>query len=362
MEKLFEPYQLGPIELSNRMVIAPMTRRRAENEGLSPNDIMVTYYEQRASAGLIVTEGSQVSPEGYGYTHTPGCYSEEQVEGWKKITRAVHVKGGKIFLQIWHVGAFSHPLLQPEGRLPLSASDVAPPGEVLTLEGHKPYVSPKPMTHEEIRKTVEDFANATRNAKAAGFDGVEIHGAHNYLIDQFLQDGSNKRDDEYGGSLENRARFLFEVLDAVCDAWEPERVGIRLSPAVNRLGNGDSNPTQTFSYVIERLNEYNLAFLHISEFGRPDFRDNEDANTLLPFYRKIYKGTLISCGSYSKESAMRTLDDGKADLIAFGKPFISNPDLVERFKLDESLNPPRKETFYHGGAKGYIDYPALNEL
>jgi N-ethylmaleimide reductase len=361
MEKLFEPYHSGNLSLKNRMVIAPMTRRRAENEHLAPNDLIVEYYEQRASAGLIVTEGSQVSPEGYGYTFTPGCYSDEQVEGWKKVTQAVHEKGGKIFLQIWHVGPYSHPLLQQNGKLPLAASDVKPEGQVLTQEGHKPYVTAKSMDLDEIKKTVEDFGRAAANAKKAGFDGVEIHGAHGYLIDQFLKDGTNKRTDAYGGPVENRARFLFEVLDKVCSSWSPQKTAIRLSPGVNRPGSGDADPDTTYGYVVEKLNEYDLAYLHISEFGNPGFRNDKDQNTLLPKYRKLYNGTLVSCGNYTRESAIRAIDANEADLIAFGKLFISNPDLVERFIRDASLNEPRKDTFYHGGAKGYVDYSFLDQ-
>ena len=360
MEKLFKPFQSSALDLTNRLVIAPMTRRRAENKDLAPTEMVAEYYKQRASAGLIISEGSQVSPQGYGYTFTPGCYSDAQIEGWKKVTKAVHAKGGKIFLQIWHVGAFSHPLLQPNGQLPLSASDIAPEGQVLTLKGHKNYVSPKPMTIEEINKTIEDFGQAAANAKVAGFDGVEIHAAHGYLIDQFLQDGANKRKDEYGGSVENRAKFLFKVLDKVCKAWSPQHTGIRLSPSVTRLGSGESDPKKTYGYVVDKLNDYNLAFLHLSEFGKPDFREHSNENSILPIYRKIYNGTLISCGSYTRESAIRTIDNNEADLIAFGKLFISNPDLYERFKKNAPLNTVQQDTFYHGGKKGYIDYPFLD--
>lgn len=342
------------------MVIAPMTRRRAENENLAPDEMTALYYTQRASAGLIITEGSQISPQAYGYTFTPGCYSEEQIEGWKKVTKAVHEKGGKIFLQVWHVGPYSHPLLQAGGHLPVSASDIRPEGQVLTQEGHKEYVAPRPMTIDEIYQTADDFGNAAINAKEAGFDGIEIHGAHGYLIDQFIKDGTNKRDDEFGGSIENRAKFLFLIIDKVTKAWSAERTGLRLSPGLNRPGAGDSNPEKTYGYIVKKLNDYNLAFLHISEFGGADFREHPE-ESVLPIYRKQYKGTLISCGSYTRETAIRAVENESADLIAFGKPFISNPDLVERFKKNVSLNKPDKATFYHGGSKGYTDYPFLNE-
>lgn len=360
-EKLFTPFKTGALDLQNRLVIAPMTRRRAENANLEPNDLMVEYYGQRASAGLIITEGSQVSPDGYGYMYTPGCYSESQMKGWKKVTEGVHALGGKIFLQIWHVGALSHPLLQPGNNLPLSASAITPQGEVLTPEGHKRYVQSKPMNFSEIREAVRDFGLAAANAKSAGFDGVEIHGAHGYLLDQFLRDGTNKREDEYGGTVENRARFLFEVLDEVCSNWSPEHVGLRLSPKFNRPGFEDSNPEETFGYVVDKLNDYSLAYLHISEFGSPGFREDAAQNTLLPYYRDIYHGTLISCGNHTRKSAIETVEKGFADLVAFGKLFISNPDLVERLRVNAQLNEPDKETFYHGGPKGYTDYPFLVE-
>jgi len=361
MEKLFQPFSLGSIKLQNRIVMAPLTRRRATNEYLAPDEIIVRYYEQRAGTGLIVSEGSQISPVGYGYTGSPGCYSNEQIKGWKEVTNAVHKKGGKIFLQIWHVGPYSHPLLQPNGQLPVSASDVKPEGEVLTREGRKPYVTPRPLKEAEIYQTIDDFGTATKNAKNAGFDGVEIHGAHGYIIDQFIKDGTNKRKDDFGGPVENRAKFLFLVLEKVIEAWSADRVGIRLSPGIVRPDAVESHPQKTYGYIVEKLNDYSLAYLHLSEMISPDVRSNQPEKLILPFYRKLFKGNLISCGGYTRETAIQTIDEGNADLIAFGKMIISNPDLVKRLETDAPLNPYDKDTFYHGGEKGYTDYPFLDE-
>ena len=355
--RLFQAFQLGGIILSNRCVMAPLTRRRAENPGLVPNDLMAEYYRQRSSAGLIISEGSPVSPRAYGYTHTPGCYTDGQLEGWKKITGAVHDAGGKIFMQLWHVGPFSHKMLQTDGQPPLSASNITPVGEVLTSIGRIEYGEAKAMTHDEIRETVADFGRAARNALGAGFDGVEVHGAHAYLIDQFIMDGTNKRNDQYGGSIENRSRFLFEVLDEIVAHIPASRVGLRLSPKRVRPGMSDSNPELTYGYIIERLNDYQLAYLHISEMIKPEIRASLPEKTFVPHARELYSGTLISCGGHTLESATRMLDAGHADLIAFGKPFISNPDLVHRLKTGAPLTDPDEDTFYHGGEKGYTDYP-----
>lgn len=361
MEKLFQAFKLGSIKLQNRVVMAPLTRRRAENKFLAPDETIALYYAQRSSAGLIISEGSQISPVGYGYTGSPGCYSEEQIAGWKQVTKAVHEKGGKIVLQIWHVGSFSHPLLQPNGQLPVSATDIKPEGEVLTQEGHKAYVAPRPLTEAEIYQTIDDFGTATKNAKIAGFDGVEIHGAHGYLVDQFIKDGTNKREDDFGGSVENRAKFLFLVLEKVIEAWSADKVGIRLSPGIVRPDTVESNPEKTYGYIVEKLNDYQIAFLHLSEMITANVRTNHPEKLILPFYRKLYKGNLISCGGYTRETAIQTIDKGEADLIAFGKAFISNPDLVERLIQKAPLTLPDKDTFYHGGKKGYVDYSSLSD-
>ncbi len=354
---LFEPYDLGLVRLSNRIVMAPLTRRRAENSDLSPNDLMCEYYGQRASAGLIISEGSQISPRAYGYSHSPGCYSPVQIQAWKKVTDTVHKRGGKIFLQLWHVGPFSHRLLQPENQSPLAASIVTPEGDVLTSSGRVPYEAARPMTHDEIEQTISDFGQAAKNAMLSGFDGVEVHGAHAYLIDQFIMDGTNKRIDVYGGSIENRSRLLFRILDEVLMHLPSEKMGLRLSPGLVKGGMSDANPQRTFTYIIEKLNEYKLAYLHLSEMMTPKERLSLPGNSIVPYFRKIYKGTLISCGGHSLESANRMIRKGEADMIAFGKPFISNPDLVFRLAKHAPIEPFDTATFYHGGAKGYTDYP-----
>jgi N-ethylmaleimide reductase len=358
---LFQPFKLKELELSNRIVMAPLTRRRAENEQLAPNDLIAEYYRQRSSAGLIISEGSQISPYGYGYTHSPGCYSHDQVKGWKKVTEAVHKAGGRIFLQLWHVGPFSHKMLQPGNQYPLSASRITPEGDVLTPRGRVSYESSREMTREEIIRTVQEFGMAATNAMDAGFDGVEIHGAHAYVIDQFIMDGTNKRKDEFGGPIENRSRFLFMVIDEVLKRIPSAKTGLRLSPKPFKPGMQDSNPEETYGYIVNRLNEYNLAYLHVSEMIPPEIRYSKPTESIVPYYRKIYKGNLISCGGHGLESALRMLEKDHADLIAFGKPFISNPDLVERLRVNAPLTIPDKQTFYRGGERGYIDYPIMEK-
>jgi N-ethylmaleimide reductase len=354
---LLEPFKLQHTNLQNRMAMAPMTRRRAENPELAADGMTALYYVQRSSTGLLITEGSQISPEAYGYTYSPGCYSEAQINGWKNVTDAVHQVGGKIFMQLWHVGPFSHPDLQPGNQKPLAASPVRPSGEVLTYSGHKLYEEAREMTIDEIYKTVADFGNAAENAMTAGFDGVEIHGAHAYIIDQFIMDGTNKRTDEFGGSIENRAKFLFLIIDEILKHLPKENVGLRLSPREVRPGMSDSNPEKTYGYIVEKLNDYGLCYLHLSEFISPEDRLNYPERSFIPYYRKIYNGTLISCGGHSLGSANRMLERNEADMIAFGKPLISNPDLAKRFGVGAPLTEPDKSTFYHGGAKGYVDYP-----
>ncbi len=356
---LFQPYSINLLKLSNRIVMAPLTRRRADNAALAADEVVALYYAQRASAGLIIAEGSQISPQAYGYTGSPGCYTEKQLAGWNKVTRAVHAAGGKIFLQLWHVGPFSHRLLQPEGKAPVSASPVTPEGDVLTAEGRFPYEASRDMSKKEILQTVSDFARAARSAIIAGFDGVEIHGAHAYVIDQFIMDGTNKRTDEFGGNKENRARFLFMIIEAILEQIPSSKVGLRLSPRSVKKGMEDSNPEDTYGYIAEQLNSYDLAYLHISEMMTPEERLADPGKSIVPFYRNIFKGPLISCGGHTRQSAMQMLEDQHADLIAFGKPFISNPDLAERLQHNAPLTPWDKDTFYHGGKKGYIDYPTL---
>ncbi|MDX2212724.1 MAG: alkene reductase [Oculatellaceae cyanobacterium bins.114] len=341
---LFSPVKLGRYELPNRIVMAPLTRNRA-GAGLVPTEMNATYYVQRASAGLIVTEATQVSPQGMGYPNTPGIYSPEQVEGWRLVTEAVHQQGGRIFLQLWHVGRISDPSLQPDGGLPVAPSAIAA----------KDHVTPRALDIEEIPGIVEAYRQGAANALAAGFDGVEIHGANGYLIDQFLQDSTNHRTDAYGGAIENRARFMLEVVEAVTGVWGADRVGIRLSPNGTFNDMADSDPTATFTYAVKALNPYNLAYLHLVE---PRTGDQNDLGA--PYFRPIFDGTLISAGGYDRDMGNEAIAKGDADLIAYGRWFISNPDLPNRFASDAPLNPYDRDTFYGGDAKGYIDYPTLS--
>lgn len=357
---LFSPVQLGAYTLPNRIVMAPMTRLRAVNS--IPNSLMATYYAQRASAGLIVTECTMVSPLSNGYMNCPGIYSSEQVEGWKQITEAVHAKGGKIFLQLWHSGRVGHPALL-NGELPVAPSAIASPGTLHTPIGKVNIDTPRALETEEIPEIVAQFGKGAENAMEAGFDGVELHGAFGYLIDQFLQDGSNQRSDIYGGSVENRARFLLEVVEAVTGVWGSDRVGIKLSPSNTFYGMQDSNPKATFSYVIDALNRYHLAYIHLMEPNEQDLATREVLNPVLPIFRPIYNGTIISNGGYDKAKGNTVIAAGNADLVSFGKLFISNPDLPQRFAVDAELNQPNPKTFYGMGdnnlEQGYTDYPAL---
>ncbi|WP_414551451.1 alkene reductase [Anabaena sp. CCY 0017] len=355
---LFASVQLGPYTLPNRIVMAPMTRNRS-GEGNVPTAINAKYYAQRATAGLIVTEATQVSPQGVGYPATPGIHSPEQIEGWRQVTDAVHNAGGRIFLQLWHVGRISHPSLQPDGALPVAPSAIAPVGEAMTYTGSQPFVTPRALETEEIADVVDQFRQGSKNALAAGFDGVEIHGAFGYLLDQFLQDSANQRSDRYGGSIENRARFLLEVTEAVCSVWGGNRVGIKLSPSNTYNDIRDSNPKATFSYVIDALNQFGLGYIHLME---PTPADIRHGGTAIPvdYFRAIYQGTLITNGGYDKEKANSAIASCNADLVSFGTLYIANPDLPERFRLDTALNEPDRSSFYGGDEKGYIDYSFLN--
>jgi N-ethylmaleimide reductase len=358
-QPLLTSVKLGDYELKNRVVMAPMTRDRADNPGLAPTDLHAEYYAQRAGAGLIVTEGSQVSLQGTGYVNTPGIYSPEQVAGWKQVTEAVHAQGGRIFLQLWHVGAISHPDFH-DGALPVSASPFNPQGKAYTPAGQlKDTVEARALTQAEVKATVADFAQGARNAIAAGFDGVEIHGANSYLIEQFLRDSSNKRTDEYGGPIENRARFLFEVVEAVVQAVGAGKTGLRLSPANTWNVPADSDSRALYDYVIAKLNGYGLAYVHLREPAGDVSAIPNMVQDVSAHYRKIFKGTLITNTGYTRESGNAAIAAGQADLVAFGVPFIANPDLVERFRSGAELAKPDQATFYTPGAKGYIDYPAL---
>jgi N-ethylmaleimide reductase len=357
LKKLFTPYSLGPQALPNRIVMAPMTRSRA-GQGNVPGPLNALYYTQRASAGLIITEATQVTPEGQGYISTPGIHSDEQVEGWKLVTKAVHDAGGRIFLQLWHVGRISHPSYQPNGQLPVSASAIAPEGNIYTPQGMKPFVAPRALDLSEIPGVVQQYRAGAQNALEAGFDGVEIHAANGYLIDQFLEDGSNKRTDAYGGPIQNRARFMLEVTKAVIDVWGKDRVGIRLSPGGSFNSMSDSNTVETFSYAVKELDKLGLVYVHIKEAAGADLRHG---GSLVPakFFRPLFKRTIIANTGYTGQRAEEALNEGAADLIAFGVPYLANPDLPYRLKTGAPLNAPDQKSFYGGTEKGYTDYPAL---
>ncbi|MDE8342312.1 MAG: alkene reductase [Acidocella sp.] len=349
MPSLFDPLTLGDITLPNRIIMAPLTRARAGVERM-PNALMAHYYAERASAGLIISEATSVTPMGVGYAATPGLWSAEQVEGWKLVTKAVHQAGGRIFAQLWHVGRVSHPMFL-NGELPVSASAIAPKGHVSLVRPLQDYVVPRPLETSEIPGVVEAYRKAAMNAQMAGFDGVEIHGTNGYLLDQFLQDGSNQRTDEYGGSIANRARLMLEVTDGVLSVWEAGLVGMHLAPRMDSHSMGDSDRLGTFSYVARELGERGLAFICAREHKAEDW--------IGPQLKKIFGGTYIANEGFTKESAQAALDAGEADAIAWGKLFIANPDLVERFKTNAPLNEPNPATFYAQGATGYTDYPAL---
>ena len=351
---LFSPVKVGSYTLPNRMVMAPMTRLRAIDS--VPQPLMATYYAQRVSAGLIVTECTMVSPLSLGYMNCPGIYSSEQVAGWREVTEAVHAKGGRIFLQLWHSGRVSHPSLLG-GELPVAPSAVAAVGELHTPDGKRPMEAPRALETHEISEIVEQFRKGAENALAAGFDGVELHGAFGYLIDQFLQDGSNQRTDEYGGSIEKRSRFLLEVVEAVSSVWGADRVGIKLSPSNTFYGMFDSNPKATFGYVIDALNRFGLGYLHLMEPNEVDLATRDVLQSVTSLFRPIFKGTLITNGGYDQEKGNAILASGDADLVSFGKLFIANPDLPKRFELKAPLNAPDPKTFYAPDEKGYTDYP-----
>lgn len=333
--------------------MAPMTRCRSIKDNV-PNALMATYYTQRASAGLIITEGSQISSQGVGYPYTPGIYTDAQVKGWRLVTKAVHDKEGKIFLQLWHVGRVSHSSYH-NGELPVAPSAIKLPGQIYTYEGMQDFQTPRALSIQEIQDIIEDYVKAAQNAIDAGFDGVEIHGANGYLLDQFLRDGTNKRKDKYGSNIENRSRLLTEVIEAVSDKIGSDKVGVRLSPSGTFNGMSDSNPQEHFGYVAKRLNDFNLAYLHIVDALEGDIRHGADVVDL-SIIRKAYKGLLIVCGGYTKERGDKTLQNHQADAIAYGNLFISNPDLPKRFKVGAKLNEADSSTFYTQDATGYTDY------
>ncbi len=354
---LFTAFQLGPTRLANRMVMAPLTRNRAGPGGV-PQALNAAYYAQRASAALIVTEASQISPQGQGYPNTPGIYGPEQVAGWRRVTEAVHARDGRIFLQLWHVGRISHPTLQPDGALPVAPSAIRPEGQASTDNGAQDFVTPRALALTEIPGIIEQYRAAARNALSAGFDGVEVHAANGYLLDQFLRDGSNRRDDAYGGPVANRARLLLEVTEAVAKVWGAKRVGVRISPINSFNSMSDSDPDATFGHTARALDRFGLAYLHVVErdFSGRQPEPSYDRRKL----RAAFDGPYIASGGYDRLRGDWALASGGADLIAFGKGFLANPDLPERFRRHAPLNQPDPTTFYGGDGRGYTDYPALD--
>ncbi len=353
---LLSPISVGTLNLDNRIFMAPLTRCRAVQDN-RPNELMAQYYAQRASAGLIISEATQISAMGIGYPCTPGIHNPDQIEGWKKVTEAVHNKGGHIFLQLWHVGRISHPDFL-NGETPIAPSAIQPSGEVYTFEGMKPYVTPRSISEEEISGVVQQYKQAAINAIEAGFDGVEVHGANGYLIDQFLRDGTNVREDSYGGNIQKRARFLFEVLESVCGAIGSDKVGLRLSPSGTFNDMTDSNPKEHFSYIAQELNTFNLAYLHIVDALEGDIRHG--ANVVdLAVLRNAYKGVLVTNGAYTQDRGNHAIENNLADAVSFGELFIANPDLPERFKSHAPLQKPDPNTYYTQDAVGYLDYPSL---
>lgn len=359
-EALFTPFTAGAIEMQNRVVMAPLTRNRADDVTGEVNDLHVAYYRQRAGAGLIITEATQISPVGKGYIQTPGIHTEAQAKAWKKVTDAVHEAGGRIVVQLWHVGRISHVSLQPGGAAPVAPSAIGAGSKTFTRNGFEETSEPRALETHEIAATVEDYRKAAALAIKAGFDGVEVHGANGYLIDQFLKTGANTRSDAYGGVIENRARFLFEVLDAVTAEIGGDRTGLRLSPFSPANGITDEDPQGDFEYVIGKLNGYGLAYLHMVEGATGGSRDLGEGQSLAAL-RALFDGPYMANNGYDRAMALETVASGKADLVAFGRPFISNPDLVARLRQDAPLNEGDQGTFYGGGAEGFTDYPVLGD-
>lgn len=352
MTQLQKPFKIGSVTLPNRVVMAPLTRMRAFQDR-APGDLQVTHYRQRAGAGLILTEATSVTPQGVGYAKTPGIWSDEQVEGWKLVTQAVHEAGGKIFMQLWHVGRISDPIFL-DGQLPVAPSAIAAGGHVSLVRPERAFVTPRALELDEIPGIIAAYRKGAENAKLAGFDGVEIHGANGYLPDQFLQDSTNHRTDAYGGSIENRARFLLEAVDAAIEVWGAERVGVHLAPRGDAHTMGDSNPAATFGYVARELGRRKIAFI----FARESVGDNR----LGPQLKAAFGGPYIANEAFTLDSAQAVLAKGEADAVAWGKLFIANPDLPRRFQLNSELNAPVPSTFYADGETGYTDYPSLENV
>jgi N-ethylmaleimide reductase len=360
---LFAEIDLGPLSLPHRVAMAPLTRNRAA-DGNVPTELNAEYYRQRASAALIVSEATQVAPKGQGYPRTPGIHSEAQVEGWKHVTDAVHEDGGRIFLQLWHVGRISHSSYH-EGELPVAPSAIAAEGQVLTPDLEMvSFETPRPLETAEVSEVVEQYRRGAENARRAGFDGVEIHGANGYLIDQFLRSGTNARTDRYGGSLENRLRFLREVTDAVTDVWTPERVGVRFSPLSPVHGTSDATPEATFREAAATANDFDLAYVHLVEPNepKPPVAGDGEIAAVFSAIRDAFQGVLVANGNYDEQTAADAVEQGYADLVAFGRAFLANPDLPRRLQEGLPINVPDEETFYNGDERGYTDYPTWKEL
>jgi N-ethylmaleimide reductase len=367
---LFQEYRLGPFSLPHRVVMAPLTRSRARQPGNVPSPLAACYYAQRASAALIISEATQISMQGQGYAWTPGIHSREQVEAWRQVTKAVHEAGGLIFNQLWHVGRISHPALQPDNMLPVAPSAITPAGKAF-IENERgegelvPFVRPRALTLEEMPYLIKQYERAARNATAAGFDGVEIHAANGYLIDQFIESSTNRRNDAYGGSVQHRARLLLEITEALIPILGANRIGVRLSPLGKMNDISDDTPESTFGYLAEQLSGYGLAYLHIVNPALEQMQHGEKpepyALSMARLIRNKYQGTLIVAGGFNADSATQWLRDGHADLIAFGRKFIANPDLPERLRVGAPLNVDDPTTYYGGGEKGYTDYPSLEQ-
>ncbi|WP_460448754.1 alkene reductase [Alsobacter sp. SYSU BS001988] len=365
---LFQPYRLGPFELPHRVVMAPLTRSRARSPGNVPSALACCYYAQRASAALIVSEATQISMQGQGYAWTPGIHSSEQVEAWRRVTKAVHQAGGRMFCQLWHVGRISHPALQPDHMLPVAPSAISPAGKAF-IENERgegelvPFVRPRALSLEEMPYVVGQYERAARNAQAADFDGVEIHAANGYLLDQFIESGTNRRTDAYGGSVENRTRLLLEVAEALSRIWGPDRIGVRISPLGKMNDISDDDPEATFGYVAERLGEFGFAYLHVVNPAIEHMQNGEPPDqrslALVKLIHDRFKGTLVAAGGFDARAAAQWIREGRVDLVAFGRKFIANPDLPERLRTGAPLNVDDPTTYYGGGEKGYTDYPSL---
>ena len=361
-QALLKPIKMGDMELKNRVIMAPMTRNRANNEHNAPTDLHAEYYKQRASAGLIISEGAQISYQARGYINTAGIHLPEQIEGWKKVTDAVHEENGKILVQLWHVGRISHPDFH-NGEKPVAPSAINANAQCFTEEGFKDTVEPRAMTTEEVKETVQDFKRAAKNAVDAGFDGLEIHSSNGYLLHQFFNKSSNQRTDEYGGSIENRARILFEIINAIKVFMPENKIGVRLNPSLHGIFGmeADEETIPTFEYIVKKLNDYDLAYLHLSE----PFNDVSEKDFLVSniaeHFRPLYKGNLMINAGFDQDSGNKVIEEGHADMVAFGKLFISNPDLPVRFEKNAKMQDWDQDTFYAIGKKGYTDYPKLEE-